>query len=396
MKGLREHHIRILNILAEHPEGLPLSFIHLNTTTEPRPEKANTSQFLLKLLNQHYVQRHDRLYFITREGIEAIKRFKDGIEGVASGSQKDLTIPSPAQPPPVPAKAQSAPAQAPTPPKEPQDAPTHAHLSKPSLAYPHQRMHAIKLTARLYRTSYDRWEQIADAMGMEYREVRNVRPKQYLIEWQGIKLKLTRHKLIAYVKEIAAPIEVSARDLESKALRDNLQRVEAFLDRTNLRCQRGLDGSLIAKIKGWEIAFTSNEVARRLTQKGGYIAIAFNRETGKATLWADRSFTAELEAGEEAMHEKMRQWGQGIQDGIIKPYEDEMATRRQLQQIADTMLGLAKSQERLTSSQLVQSEHLNFYAEQIAAHSKAIMKLNVVLDKLDRVLSQRKLGEYQG
>lgn len=327
---MREHHIRILSLLAEHPEGLPLSFIYLNTTAEPRPFKANTAQFLSKLLKRQYVQRHDRLYFITREGIEAIKRFKDNAEHPALGQPKDLI--SKSQEPPQPNQA-----QAPQPPKEPQNAPIQAHLNKPSPAYPHQRMHSIKLTARLYRTSYDRWEQIADTIGMEYRVVRNVRPKQYQIEWQGLKIKLTKRKLIANAKEIVAPIEVRASDLESKALRDNLQKIEAFLDRTNLRCQRNLDGSLIARIKPWEIAFTSNEVARRLTQKGGFIAIAFNRETGKATLWADRSFTAELEAGEEAMHEQMRQWGQGIQDGIIKPYEDEMATRQQFQQIADIL-----------------------------------------------------------
>ncbi len=41
------------------------------------------------------------------------------------------------------------------------------------------------------------------------------------------------------------------------------------------------------------------------------------------------------------------------------------------------------------------SSQLNYYSAQIEAHARAIVKLNKVLDKLDRLLSQRKLGEYQ-
>jgi hypothetical protein len=213
-----------------------------------------------------------------------------------------------------------------------------------------------------------------------------------MTEWNGMKIKLTRHKLIAFAKEITAPMEIRASELESKAIRDNMQQIEGFLDKTNLRCQRDLNGALIIRIKPWEIAFTKNELARRLTQKGGFIALAFNRQTGKATLWADRSFTTELEAGEEDMHEKMRLWGQAIQDGIIKPYEDELATRRQLQEAATTINALARSQQALTASQLTQSEHLNYYAAQIEAHARAIVRLNEVLEKLDRLLNRKGNG----
>ena len=51
---------------------------------------------------------------------------------------------------------------------------------------------------------------------------------------------------------------------------------------------------------------------------------------------------------------------------------------------------------QLSASQLQQANNLNYYAEQIAAHSKAIVKLNKVLDKLDKVLSQRKLNDFKG
>ena len=39
---------------------------------------------------------------------------------------------------------------------------------------------------------------------------------------------------------------------------------------------------------------------------------------------------------------------------------------------------------------------LNYYSKQIEAHAKAIVKLNKVLDKLDKVLSQRKLKDFKG
>ena len=51
------------------------------------------------------------------------------------------------------------------------------------------------------------------------------------------------------------------------------------------------------------------------------------------------------------------------------------------------------AQAQLTASQLTQSEHLNYYASQIEAHARAIVRLNEVLDKinaaLDKLLGQK-------
>ena len=54
---------------------------------------------------------------------------------------------------------------------------------------------------------------------------------------------------------------------------------------------------------------------------------------------------------------------------------------------------LTEAQVNLASSQLTTQSQLNYYSRQIEAHAKAIVKLNKVLDKLDRLLSQRRLGE---
>ena len=55
----------------------------------------------------------------------------------------------------------------------------------------------------------------------------------------------------------------------------------------------------------------------------------------------------------------------------------------------------AQATSNLADSQLTTQNQLNYYSAQIEAHAKAIVKLNKVLDKLDRLLSQRKLNEFK-
>ena len=50
---------------------------------------------------------------------------------------------------------------------------------------------------------------------------------------------------------------------------------------------------------------------------------------------------------------------------------------------------LASSSLALAQSQLTQSEHLNYYASQIEAHARAIVRLNEVLEKLDKLLDRK-------
>jgi hypothetical protein len=86
--------------------------------------------------------------------------------------------------------------------------------------------------------------------------------------------------------------------------------------------------------------------------------------------------------------------------GRIK-WSDIPQLKEGLGKVAQAVGTLSDFQAQLASSQLTTQSQLNYYAEQIAAHSKAIVKLNKVtdnlnkvLDKLDRVLSQRKLSEW--
>ncbi len=58
--------------------------------------------------------------------------------------------------------------------------------------------------------------------------------------------------------------------------------------------------------------------------------------------------------------------------------------------------GTCANSSCIADSQLTTQNQLNYYSAQIEAHAKAIVKLNKVLDKLDRVLSQRKLSDFEG
>ena len=62
-------------------------------------------------------------------------------------------------------------------------------------------------------------------------------------------------------------------------------------------------------------------------------------------------------------------------------------------ELARSQAAAAEETAKLGSAALTTQNQLNYYSKQIEAHARAIVKLNKVLDKLDRLLSQRRLGE---
>ena len=66
-----------------------------------------------------------------------------------------------------------------------------------------------------------------------------------------------------------------------------------------------------------------------------------------------------------------------------------------LNRLAQSQADSAEETAKLASAALTTQNQLNYYSAQIEAHAKAIVKLNKVLDKLDRPLSQRKLNEFE-
>ena len=63
--------------------------------------------------------------------------------------------------------------------------------------------------------------------------------------------------------------------------------------------------------------------------------------------------------------------------------------------LAQSQAESAEETAKLGAAALTTQNQLNYYSKQIEAHARAIVKLNKVLTKLDRLLSQRKLGEFE-
>ena len=80
-----------------------------------------------------------------------------------------------------------------------------------------------------------------------------------------------------------------------------------------------------------------------------------------------------------------------ILDGKINLLDMDYYLNRLAQSQADS----AEETAKLGAAALTTQSQLNYYSAQIEAHAKAIVKLNKVLDKLDRALSQRKLGDFE-
>jgi len=307
MRGISIKHVGILTLLKDNPDGLMLTQIAFMLHTS----KENISDAIGRLLKKGLIEKQDKgtfkLILITNSGRAALKPLTESSVGSPVG------------------------AHAPTTPLPPSPAP------KPGIAP--QRAHAFQAYAHIYRTSYDRAEEVLDLHKISFTKA--MKPAQYTLTWKGIKLKITKRRLIAYPHEINAPIEIEGAHLRHNALNEAMSIMADFLSLTNLRCKTGVDGHLIAFLPKWEIAFTNNETAAQLTRKGGRIAIAFNRDTGSASIWADKSFSRELETNADRPHQELRMWGQGIQDGVISPYRDEIRHRQREAQFDDKLLQVA-------------------------------------------------------
>ena len=117
---------------------------------------------------------------------------------------------------------------------------------------------------------------------------------------------------------------------------------------------------------------------------------------GKERLVADRSKRsfAELEtvyhrtAGEDA--DIIDKQFNAILDKEINLLDMDFYIKK----IADMQVKQAELQAQQAQASLATQDQLNYYSKQIAAHAAAIAKLNIVLTKLDRLLSQRKLDSY--
>ena len=282
------------------------------------------------------------------------------------------------------------------------------------------RLHALALSIPL-KNKLDQ-QQRAELVAQHSPRALNLKNHlDYIFIFEDYTFKLTSSSLIAYAKQSVAKLDEPIPQLTQQAIQDTLNVIYALEMQLNakngsfklkritktINNQKDYTYSLIEL----HIAITNDLFAREATKISDPYIIAMSEvDAKKVGMLSDKSIKlgsgydqqgipevegishATLKDGKvEAVKnmENIRKLYEMVGKGEFNPQQEQNLLRQLGARLKESTDVIAK----LAQSQLTQSEHLNYYAEQIEAHSKAIVKLNKVLDKLDRLLSQRTLRD---
>jgi hypothetical protein len=316
MKNLKPMHIKVLTTIADYPQGLLLSQIQAFVGIK---SKQLTQYYLNFLVNKKSIEKRASLYFALPH----------------AGSAIPFTQPT-------------------------------------------QRPHAIRASAKLFRTSADRAEATLTKLNIPYKKV--LRGSGMVFEWRELKLTLFKNGRLEYHPQLPEyPLNVPLQPIKAKAAHEAGVVFEALLGATGLRGLRDRTGRLAIEITYWENGYPKNEVATNTTEQGEKVVYAYDRETGKEAIWADNSLNpfTELETNKGVADKEIKMMMQGIADGELKPYEDEISTRRELAEIREI--------------QLTQAYDMAKYAHNEIVHLDLLNKIRAENNKIRDMLSQRKL-----
>lgn len=232
------------------------------------------------------------------------------------------------------------------------------------------RLHALEVHYLLFRTEYSKLEAKLSAKGIIYEKSGNMASPQLTIHLSPeMTLKFTTRKLIAWGPQIEKPINAETQEILDQGLSKNMATINDFVAELGIKCQRGLDGSLIGRIRYYEIAITNSELANKIShkEKTSFIALAWDRITKRASIWLDNSETWELEGNKLKSYEPVRKWAQAIEDSKLDPYQEVIETRQLLAEIV-TNIG---RQTEVNTQQIGQlAEQLNVHAPYLNAWQK--------------------------
>ena len=210
-----------------------------------------------------------------------------------------------------------------------------------------------------------------------------------------ITIKLTTTSLILYAPALyysrGQPSIVA--ESQTKAILDPI--AKEWEQRLNIRLVREKLGVLHSELITEESADENHPLAQEAAPQ--HKIVLARTKDGKERVVADRSPLkfAELEtvyhrtAGEDS--DMLDKQFNAILDGKINLLDMNYYLNR----LAQAQAASAEQTSNLGAAALTTQNQLNYYSAQIEAHAKAIVKLNKVLDKLDRLLSQRKLGDFE-
>lgn len=245
---------------------------------------------------------------------------------------------------------------------------------------PTQRPHAIRASAKLFRTSADRAEATLTKLSIPFKKV--LKGSGMVFEWRELKLTLFKNGRLEYHPRLPEyPLNVPLQPIKLKAVHEAGVVFEALLGATGFRGLRDRTGRLAIEITYWENGYPKNEIATNTTEPGEKVVYAYDRLTGKEAIWADNSLNpfTELETNKAVADKEIKALMQGIADGELKPYEDEISTRHELAQIREI--------------QLTQAHDLAKYAHNEIVHLDLLNKIRAENLKIKDMLSQKRLFE---
>ena len=199
-------------------------------------------------------------------------------------------------------------------------------------------LHAFRAHYNIYPTSYSRAEATLSSLSIPFRRTGNPKHPTYTASWQGSSIRIGSRKLIVWGPKLLEPISITAEQLKAKALQANISVLVSFLQKTNIRVQETIDHQPLANVPYCELAIINNDAAEQYGRKHGYVPMAYD-SNNMLVMWLDSTPQLTFETNRDKNHEQLRQWAQGIEDGVIRPYKDEMRHRNELafhqQEIAD-------------------------------------------------------------
>ena len=376
MRALIEIHLRILSVISQHmPLGATPSQIVKEAPIPPPASAQKLNQFLNALLKKGLVEKRREsmivYYTITALGINTFAK------NSSFGKPESSKVFTPTQEPPESNATQPS-----------QEKVFTARAHKFGLAYPLKDPLSPNEPPRLFALS-----------GIPHQSIALNNNSQAQIAIGNITARLTTKQLEIFTSDLytdnrTLSIEVEsalkrkfdalALDLEAK-----LQKVASF------KLMRIDKDTLNSPILSQHWAEEHHPMAE--ASKSSPRIIAYSPIDGKPRLGIDQSEgfrEAETYHSRTADTDKdmLDKQFNAILDGKINLLDMDYYLNR----LAQAQAASAEQTAQLSSSALTTQNQLNYYSAQIEAHARAIVKLNKVLTKLDRLLSQRKLNEFKG
>jgi len=338
MKALHQKDADVLSyVTSQEPQGAFLSKI----ANACQLSIQNAYRYAKKLIKKGLLRKDERgLYHITEQGSCQLNDFNnDTCSGKSVKLESIKQLNASAQEPGMP---QAVPEQT-------------------------TNLNAFRAHYLIFPTSYSRAEATLSSLSIPYKRTGNPKHPSYTLRWQGLSMRIGSKKLIVWGPSFTEPISITAEQIRAKALNININALTSFLAKTNIRVQETIGHQPIAFVAYYELAILNNDAIEQYGKKHGYVPLAYDA-SGKLTTWLDATPQLVIETNRVKNHEQLRLWGQGIEDGVIRPYMDEMQHRQDIAGLTHLAeIQIASQQSQLQHNEQIASQ-LSFFAANINTH----------------------------